>query len=149
KLEVLFGAPLNTIPTMLIITFPVGYYLDGWTGFAAGLCTALVTTCVYEFCHCIQHLNYKPKNRFVQKLKRDHLLHHFQNETVNYGIVSFLADELFNSYVPNAKDCPKSPTVFNLGYDLEQARRYPWVMELTGAPPRDKPPGAAQEQPSA
>ncbi|MBU6419989.1 MAG: fatty acid hydroxylase family protein, partial [Proteobacteria bacterium] len=83
-----------------------------------------------------------------QKLKRDHLLHHFQNETVNYGIVSFLPDEMFSSYVANPKDCPKSPTVFNLGYDLEEAARYPWVMELTGAPPRDKPPGAMQEQPS-
>ncbi|MDE2458445.1 MAG: sterol desaturase family protein [Rhodospirillales bacterium] len=145
RLEVLFGDPLNTIPTMLIITLPIGYELAGWTGMAAGFCTALVTTCVYEFCHCIQHLNYKPKNRLIQKLKRDHLLHHFQNETVNYGIVSFLPDELFNSYVANPKDCPKSPTVFNLGYDLEEARRYPWVMELTGAPPRDKPPGAMQE----
>ncbi len=146
RLEVLFGSSLNTIPTMLVITLPVGYELAGWTGFAAGFCTALVTTCVYEFVHCIQHLNYKPKNRFVQKLKRDHLLHHFQSEKVNYGIVSFLPDELFNSYVADPKDCPKSPTVFNLGYDLEEAKRYPWVMELTGSPPRNKPPGATQER---
>lgn len=146
KLEVLFGSPLNTIPTMLIITVPIGYALAGWTGAATGFCTALITTCVYEFFHCIQHLNYKPKNRLVQKLKRDHLLHHFQNEQVNYGIVSFLPDVIFNSYIPNSRDCPKSPTVFNLGYDLQEAKRYPWVMELTGAPPRDKPPSAMEEQ---
>ncbi|HTQ71633.1 MAG TPA: sterol desaturase family protein [Acidocella sp.] len=142
KLEVLFGSPLNTIPTMALITGPIGYALAGWTGAATGLATALISTCVYEFFHCIQHLNYKPKNSFVQKLKRDHLLHHFQNENGNYGIVSFLPDKVFHSYYPNAKDCPKSPTVFNLGYDLEEAKRYPWVMELTGAPPRDKPPSA-------
>ncbi len=146
KLEVLFGSPLNTLPTMALITGPVGYALAGWTGAATGLATALVSTCVYEFFHCIQHLNYKPKNSLVQKLKRDHLLHHFQNENGNYGIVSFLPDRVFNSYYPNAKDCPKSPTVFNLGYDLEEAKRYPWVMELTGAPPRDKPPSAMEDQ---
>nr|WP_295738534.1 sterol desaturase family protein [uncultured Acidocella sp.] len=143
KLEVLFGDPLNTIPTMAIITLPIGFVLGGWTGAATGICTALVTTCVYEFFHCIQHLNYKPKNRFVQMLKRDHLLHHFQDENGNYGIVSFLPDKLFGSYY---QERGRSPTVFNLGYDLEQAKRYPWVMELTGSPPRDRPPGATDEQ---
>ncbi|MCB5943892.1 sterol desaturase family protein [Acidocella sp. KAb 2-4] len=146
KLEVLFGDPLNTIPTMALITGPIGYALAGWTGAAAAFATALITTCVYEFFHCIQHLNYKPKNAFVQRLKRDHLLHHFHSETVNYGIVSFLPDKMLGTYHPNAKDCPKSPTVFNLGYDLDEAARFPWVMELTGAPPRDKPPGAMTEQ---
>ncbi len=145
RLEVLFGSPLNTIPTMAVITGPIGYALAGWTGAAAGFATALFITCVYEFFHCIQHLNYKPRNRFIQKLKRDHLLHHFQSEQVNYGIVSFLPDMLFHTYASQAKDCPKSPTVFNLGYDLEEARRYPWVMRKTGAPPLDKPPPAMEE----
>ncbi|WP_419758530.1 sterol desaturase family protein [Acidisoma sp.] len=145
KLEVLFGSPLNTIPTMLIITGPIGYMIAGRTGAAAAFATALVTTCVYEFVHCIQHLNYKPKNRFIQRLKRDHLMHHFQNENGNYGIVSFLPDKLFQSYHENSRDCPKSATVFNLGYDLKQAERYPWVMELTGTPPRDKPPAAMED----
>lgn len=34
KLEVLFGDPLNTIPTMAIITLPIGFVLGGWTGAA-------------------------------------------------------------------------------------------------------------------
>lgn len=139
KLEVLFGSPANTIPTMLIITGPIGYLIAGWTGATSAFSMALITTCVYEFFHCIQHLNYKPKSRFVQKLKREHLLHHFHNESANMGIVSFLPDRIFRSYFKTAKDCAKSQTVFNLGYDLEEARRYPKVMELTGAPPRDRP----------
>jgi sterol desaturase/sphingolipid hydroxylase (fatty acid hydroxylase superfamily) len=102
----------------------------------------LVTTCVYEFIHCIQHLNYKPKTWLMQKLKREHLMHHFQNEHGNYGIVSFLPDRLFGSYYASPREAGKSPTVFNLGYDIEEAKRFPWVMELTGAPPRDKPPAA-------
>jgi sterol desaturase/sphingolipid hydroxylase (fatty acid hydroxylase superfamily) len=144
RLEVLFGSPLNTIPTMLVITGPIGYAIGGRTGAAAAFACALVTTSVYEFFHCIQHLNYRPKSRLIQRLKRDHLVHHFQNENGNYGIVSFLPDRLFHSYYPNARDCPKSATVFNLGYDLKQAERYPWVMELTGTPPRDKPLAAAE-----
>lgn len=146
KLEVLFGSPVNTIPTMLVITGPIGYLIAGWTGATAAFSMALLTTCVYEFFHCIQHLNYKPKNRLLQKLKREHLLHHFHNESVNMGIVSFLPDKIFHSYFKTARDCPKSPTVFNLGYDLEQARIYPRVMELTGAPPRSKPPTASQSK---
>jgi sterol desaturase/sphingolipid hydroxylase (fatty acid hydroxylase superfamily) len=70
-------------------------------------------------------------------------MHHFQNENGNYGIVSFTPDRLFGSYYATARGVPKSATVFNLGYNLEEAARYPWVMELTGTPPRDKPPTAA------
>ncbi|HYP62616.1 MAG TPA: fatty acid hydroxylase family protein, partial [Acidocella sp.] len=36
-----------------------------------------------------------------------------------------------------------------LGYDAEEARRYPWVMKLTGAPPRDKLAGAPPRDPAA
>ncbi len=145
RLEVLFGAPANTVPTMALITAPIGYALAGWPGAGAAFATALLTTCVYEFIHCIQHLNYKPSTAILQKLKRDHLLHHFHNENGNYGIVSFAPDILFRTYHPGARGWARSPTVFNLGYDLAEARRYPWVMQATGAPPRDKPSSARQE----
>jgi sterol desaturase/sphingolipid hydroxylase (fatty acid hydroxylase superfamily) len=143
RLEILFGSPLNTLPTLALITLPLGYALAGWTGSAAAFSASLFTTCVYEFIHCIQHLNVKPQSRLLQKLKREHLLHHFHHENGNYGIVSFLPDRLFGSYYGSARNIPRSATVFNLGYDLDEAQRYPWVMELTGAPPRDKPPAAS------
>lgn len=142
-LEVLFGSPANTLPTIAGVTMPVGYLIGGMPSAAAALSVGLVMTCVYEFIHCIQHLNYKPKSAFILKLKRDHLLHHFHNEDTNHGIVSFTPDRIFGTYYASARDCPKSPTVFNLGYDLDEARRYPWVMDITGAPPRDRPPGAS------
>ena len=142
RLEVLFGAPANTVPTMAAITLPVGYAIGGLSGAAAAFGTGLVTTCVYEFCHCIQHLNYKPRSRLLRYMKQTHLLHHFHDEDGNYGIVSFLPDRLFQTYYDDAKRRPRSPHVFNLGYDLQQARRFPWVMEQTGSPPRDRPPEA-------
>lgn len=140
RLEVLFGAPSNTVPTMAAITMPIGWAIGGVAGAAAAFGTGLATTCAYEFCHCIQHLNYKPRSRLLQYLKRTHLLHHFHAEDGNYGIASFLPDRLFHTYYRDPKGRPRSPHVFNLGYDLMEARRFPWVMQRTGAPPLERPP---------
>jgi len=140
KLEVLFGSLVNTLPTIALVTVPVGWLIDGKAGAAAALSTGLITTCIYEFFHCIQHLNYKPRWQWVVRIKQLHLYHHFHNEDGNYGIISYFPDMLFHSYYAEAKQKPRSPTVFNLGYDLEEAKLYPWVMEKTGAPPRDRPP---------
>ena len=82
-------------------------------------------------------------------MKREHLLHHFHNEKINLGIVSFTPDRMLGTYAAGARDCPKSATVFNLGYDLDEARRYPWVMEITGAPPRDRPRSAMEREAGA
>jgi sterol desaturase/sphingolipid hydroxylase (fatty acid hydroxylase superfamily) len=142
RLEVLFGAPSNTLPTIAVVTLPIGYAIAGWPGAVTAFTAGLTTTCVYEFVHCIQHLNYKPKSRFILKMKQNHLAHHFHNENGNYGIMSFMPDVLLGTYYRATRDVPKSPSVYNLGYDLEEARRYPRVMELTGAPPRDRPPSA-------
>jgi sterol desaturase/sphingolipid hydroxylase (fatty acid hydroxylase superfamily) len=142
-LEVLFGAPSNTVPTIAAITLPIGYAIGGLPAAAAAFGSGLVITCVYEFCHCIQHLNYKPRSRLLRYMKQTHLLHHFHAEDGNYGIVSFLPDRLFHTYYEDARSRPRSPRVFNLGYDLDEARRFPWVMQRTGAPPRDHPPGAS------
>ncbi|SNR96711.1 MULTISPECIES: sterol desaturase family protein [unclassified Azospirillum] len=140
KLEVLFGSLVNTLPTIALVTVPFGWAIDGKAGAAAALATGLVTTCIYEFFHCIQHLNYKPRWAWVVRIKQLHLYHHFHNEDGNYGIIAYGPDMLFRSFYAHAKEKPRSPTVFNLGYDLEEAARYPWVMEATGAPPRDRPP---------
>jgi sterol desaturase/sphingolipid hydroxylase (fatty acid hydroxylase superfamily) len=141
-LEVLFGDPSNTLPTIAAVTMPIGYAIAGWQGAAAAFSTGLVTTCVYEFIHCIQHLNYTPKSRLLRNLKQHHLAHHFHNENGNYGIVSFLPDKLTGTFYGDARARAKSPSVYNLGYSTDEAQRYPWVMERTGAPPRDRPPPA-------
>ncbi|HYE52891.1 MAG TPA: sterol desaturase family protein [Azospirillaceae bacterium] len=144
KLEVLFGSLVNTLPTIAGVTLPVGWLIDGVPGALAALSVGLGTTCFYEFCHCIQHLNYRPKSEWLKRIKQLHMAHHFHNEDGNYGIVSFFPDRLFRSYYGEVRQRPRSPHVFNLGYDVEEAKRYPWVQELTGAPPRDRPPGARE-----
>lgn len=144
KLEVLFGSLGNTLPTIAGITLPIGWLIGGPAGAMAALSSGLVFTCIYEFFHCIQHLNYKPRWAWVARIKQLHLQHHFHNEDGNFGIISYLPDVLFGTFYGSAKERPRSASVFNLGYDVAEAEKYPWVMNLTGTPPRDRPPRATE-----
>lgn len=139
-LEVLFGALHTTLPTIAIVTAPAGYaigYLVGgqeaaFGGACAALATGLLTTCVYEFVHCIQHLAYKPRSKWLAEMKRRHMAHHFHDESGNYGITTFFWDKLFRTHYDRPERPEKSPTVFNLGYTPEMAEKWPRVAELSG-----------------
>ena len=132
RLDVLFGSLTNTLPTLVIATTPVGYWIaGGWSGAATALTAGLITTCVYEFCHCIQHLNFQPKSAWLKRIKKLHMAHHFHNETGNFGIISFWVDQMAGTAYEEMTDKPRSRTVFNLGYDAEEAQRYPWVAALS------------------
>ncbi|MEM7710958.1 MAG: fatty acid hydroxylase family protein, partial [Pseudomonadota bacterium] len=76
----------------------------------------------------------------LKRMKEKHLLHHFHHEDGNYGITTFSVDKLFGTNYERATEVPRSPHVFNLGYDVEMSERYPWVADLTGHPPRARPP---------
>ena len=131
-LEVLFGALHTTLPTIALGVFPLGYFIGGFGGGMIALATGLITTCVYEFVHCIQHLAYKPKWALVAEMKKRHMAHHFHDEKGNYGITNYFWDRRLGTFYDRADRPEKSPTVFNLGYTPEVARRYPWVAELSG-----------------
>ncbi|MCY1017953.1 sterol desaturase family protein [Pyxidicoccus sp. MSG2] len=131
-LRVLFGALGNTLPLISVVIVPMGWLIGGRASAAAGLGWAMVNICFYEFCHCIQHLNYTPKLGFLKEIKRLHLSHHYHNEQGNYGITNYLWDRVLTTYYAKAGDVPKSPTVFNLGYTAEEAQKYPWVDRLSG-----------------
>ena len=111
-----------------------------WGAAAAAFATGLITTCFYEFVHCIQHLAYKPRRKWLAEMKRRHMAHHFHDETGNFGITSFLWDKLLGTFYDKASDGPaKSPTVFNLGYTPEVAEVYPHVARLSGGVATDHP----------
>ena len=140
RMDVLFGSPLNTVPTILVLLIPLGWFSGGGlAGAAAAVGAGLLITCVYEFCHCIQHLNFVPRGRLAQRMKAVHLAHHFQDEHGNYGITSFVVDRLFGTYYGTVAR-RRSPNVFNLGYDEAEAMRFPWVAELSGGLPQNRPP---------
>jgi sterol desaturase/sphingolipid hydroxylase (fatty acid hydroxylase superfamily) len=131
RLDVLFGSLTNTIPTILIATLPVGYLIGGWSAALTAAASGMLFTCVYEFCHCIQHLNFQPKHPWLKRIKKLHMAHHFHNENGNYGIISFWPDRLFGSHYEQMTEKPRSRTVYNLGYDDAEAARYPWVAALS------------------
>ena len=149
-LEVLFGALHTTLPTIALGVIPIGWGIgaawDGsWTGpsafgaAAAALATGLLTTCFYEFVHCIQHLAYKPKSKRIAEMKKRHMAHHFHDEDGNYGITTFFWDKVFKTYYDRPERPNKSPTVFNLGYTEEVAKTYPYVSDLSGGVAKGHP----------
>lgn len=138
-LEVLFGALHTTVPTVAAATIPVGWLIGGVGGAAMAFATGILTTCYYEFMHCIQHLAFKPKWKWVQHMKQRHNEHHYVDEDGNFGITNYWWDHILGTYYEK-KDRPgRSPTVFNLGYTEEVAKKYPWVKELSGGIASDHP----------
>jgi sterol desaturase/sphingolipid hydroxylase (fatty acid hydroxylase superfamily) len=132
-LSVLFGALYTTLPTILLITLPVGWLIGGLSGAAAALAAGLLLFAGYEFCHCVQHLPFTPKNRWLREIKKHHLSHHFHSEQGNFGITGELWDKLFGTIYETPRDVPRSPTTHNLGYTEEERERYPWVGELSAS----------------
>ncbi len=130
-LAVLFGGLHTTLPTIAVVTIGLGWLIGGPAGAAAAFASGLLTTCFYEYCHCIQHLDYKPRLKFLQRIKRLHLAHHFHSEHGNFGITSFFWDRLLSTYYAKPGFVPRSETVRNLGYAGAECEQYPWVAELT------------------
>ena len=137
RLDVLFGSPSNTLLAVFAPALPVGWLIGGWSGALAASAMALVLFAFYEFCHCVQHLNYTPKSAWLRSIKKHHMAHHFHNETGNFGITSNVVDRLVGTIYEDGAARPRSPHVYDLGYDAAEAARYPWVAERS-RPRRDK-----------
>jgi hypothetical protein len=69
RLDVLFGSLTNTLPTLVIALGPTGYWIGGLAGASIAIASGMVTTCVYEFFHCIQHMNFQPKSAWLRRIK--------------------------------------------------------------------------------
>jgi sterol desaturase/sphingolipid hydroxylase (fatty acid hydroxylase superfamily) len=137
-LEVLLGALRTTLPTILLVSALPGWLIGGTSGALLGFATGLAMTGFYEFCHCIQHLGYKPRHPALVAMKARHMEHHFHDEDGNFGITNFAWDKLFGTYYRRPERPRKSSTVFNLGYDEAMARRYPRVFQLGSRAPSSR-----------
>src|SRR3546814_10996636 len=94
--------------------------------------TLFRSTCFYEFCHCIQHLSYKPKSKFLAAMKARHMAHHFHDEKGNYGLTNFFWDRLFGTFYERHERKETSPPVFTLGYTEAVERISPQRQESSG-----------------
>ena len=62
---------------------------------------------------------------------------HFHSENGNYGIVTDELDRVLGTEYEVGTGMGPSPTVRNLGYTSEEAKKYPWVAELDQAQSRN------------
>jgi sterol desaturase/sphingolipid hydroxylase (fatty acid hydroxylase superfamily) len=126
-LSVLFGAPFTTIPAVLAPTLPIGYLAFGWPGAVSAACGGFLALMIYELFHCAAHLPVKFNSAMMQHMRRHHLLHHFHDETGNFGIVTNVFDRIVGTIYDSARGAVPSTTVKNLGYEGEEKSKYPWV----------------------
>ena len=136
RLDVLFGSPSNTLLAIFAPSLPLGYAIGGWSGALACVAAALCIFAFYEFCHCVQHLNFAPKSAWLRRIKKHHMAHHFHNETGNFGITTTFVDRLVGTLYQDREERPRSAHVYDLGYDAAEARRFPWV--AAKSPPADE-----------
>ena len=127
RLDVLFGSPSNTLLAIFAPSLPLGYAIGGWSAALAAGALAVTLFAFYEFCHCVQHLNFTPRSAWLRRIKKHHMAHHFHNETGNFGITLTFVDRLAGTYYEDRQTRPRSPNIYDLGYDEAEARRYPWV----------------------
>jgi sterol desaturase/sphingolipid hydroxylase (fatty acid hydroxylase superfamily) len=132
-LSVLFGALYTTLPPIFLLSLPIGWLVAGPAGGFAALATALLAFSAYEFCHCVQHLPFTPKNSWLREIKKHHLAHHFHCEQGNYGITTMIWDRVFGTGYESMRAVPRSPTTHNLGYDSAERERFPWVGALSAS----------------
>ncbi len=87
------------------------------------MATGLLIFAGYEFCHCVQHLPFTPRNRWLREIKKHHLAHHFHSEQGNFGITLDIWDRILGTGYDSPRAVPRSATTHNLGYD--EAEREP------------------------
>ncbi|MGE0666213.1 MAG: sterol desaturase family protein [Sphingomonadales bacterium] len=131
NLSVMFGAPQTTLTPILVIAIPLGWLVDGAAGAAFGVFCGIVLTAIYEFFHLYQHVPWEPGSAWLRRLKKRHLAHHFHNETGNFGITTDVWDRVLGTNYDSVRERPRSSNVRHLGYAGDEARRFPWVTQLS------------------
>ena len=132
-LSVLFGALYTTLPPIVLLTSPVGWSIGGAPAAALAIAAGCLIFAGYEFCHCVQHLPFTPRNAWLREIKKHHLAHHFHSERGNFGITLDLVDRILGTGYASPRAVPRSATTHNLGYDEAERERYPWVAELSAS----------------
>ena len=109
-------------------------------GAASAVGTGLAITCIYEFCHCVQHLNFKPRKPPVPPhegaasdaplpRRGGQLRHHL----VRRGPVARHLLRVCARHGGGRLTCSTSAT------RSDEAAPFPWVAQLSGEMPRDRP----------
>lgn len=126
NLNVLFAAPVTSVPLLIVLAAVPGTLIDVKGLFPAMITANFLMFTYYEFMHASAHLKLGFHDNWIARHRQSHLRHHFISETQNYGIGTLLMDRIAGT----ADQKPEqSPTVRNLGYDDQAAEIFPWVRE--------------------
>ncbi len=67
----------------------------------SGLLTAIaageIGLATYEWTHLLVHTGYRPRSRWVRRLRANHRRHHFRDDTRSFGITTMIADRLLRT----------------------------------------------------
>lgn len=128
--DVILGAPVS-----VMVGVGVGAVLGAavyWTlaTLAAATAASLLAAILYEYFHSLAHSRVELSSRYMQRMRRHHLTHHYTTDRGNFGIVTDVVDRLVGTVAAPGEDGGRSPTVYNLGYTDDVARQYPWVADM-------------------
>lgn len=105
-----FTAP--TLAALLWVLLPVELACTAMFGLVA-------MAIQYEWIHFLVHTRFWPRRRWLQRLWRNHRLHHFKSEKHWFGFTMEAVDRLFGT-APDPRTIPTSPTCRTLGVDEEE-----------------------------
>src|SRR5262249_3692044 len=121
----------NTLPTLMVVTMPLGWVIGGGPRGQGGPCRPLVDTFDLDVCHLILALAHQPESALFPRNTRLHLGPHLHHQTGNSAIAHLFWDRLLGTFYGHVREVPRSVTVFNLGYSDQAAERWPYVALLT------------------
>ena len=110
--------PLKAI--LILIPVNVAFWsllMSTWAVAFTGICFFSMAALMYEWVHYLTHTNYKPKTKYVQRIFRNHRLHHFKHEAYWHAFTVPFVDTVFGTN-PDPTTVKKSKTVRTLGVEL-------------------------------
>lgn len=113
ELKLLFLPAWYSLPQIIIISMIIHAIFANITVTIAFACGITVMLLYYEWSHYVAHQPINPKTLWGKRMKKTHLLHHFQNEDYWYGVTNSVYDKLLGTY-PDQKEVEKSKTARNL-----------------------------------
>lgn len=108
--------PMPGVLNLFALWGGLGYAVAGapaGAGAALGLGAMLL---FYESTHLAAHVNYRPRTRWGQAMKRSHRLHHYKNERYWFGVTHPFMDRLAGTW-PTHDQVEKSETARTLGVE--------------------------------
>lgn len=136
-LKVILGAPLSLLFIIAFGGLMGASFFWNTASFAAAFATSALCVVAYEYVHTFQHARVETDNKYLLRMRRHHLAHHYLNEQVNYGIATDVIDRLCGTVLTPDR-AERSPTVYNLGYTGEMQRRYPYIDAIEHPPSSDR-----------